>query len=136
MGFGTFFKNKFTLQTNENAGQDTDGAVNRDSGYQNVTGFINIKCSLQGINSFDIANIIGKIDEEITNVIYHNNKSLVVSANNRILMATDPTQKITDFNNASGIRIFTFKGQRNSVAHKDTGKPFEIFVEENNRENL
>lgn len=136
MSLANLFKNYFSVATSINAGQDTEGAVDRDYQIQVLNEYINCRGAFQGVSKKDAVEIYGK-KEDITLIrLFHNLKDLEISTATFILSHKNPLQRITNFNDRANLIVYQYIGQRDPVMHIRENVPLEIILERNFRWNI
>lgn len=129
-------KNYFTVATSINAGQDTEGAVDRDYQIQIIEGYKNCRGAFQGVSKKDAIETYGKKEDVTLIRLFHNLKNLNVSTATFILSHSNPLRRIIDFNDRPNIIVYQYVGQRDPVMHKTINVPLEIILERNYRWNI
>ena len=133
MSLSVLFKNYFTVATSINAGQDTEGAVDRDYQIQVIGGYINRRGAFQGVSKKDAIEIYGKKEDVTLIRLFYNLKELAVSSATFILSHKNPLIRISNFQDRENLIVYQYIGQRDPVMHKSKNVPLEIFLERNHR---
>lgn len=136
MSLTGLFKNFFSVATSINAGQDTEGAVDRDYQIQVLESYKNKRGAFQGVSKKDAVEIYGKKEDVTLIRLFYNLKDLEVSTATFILSHKNPLRRITDFSDRQNLVVYQYVGQRDPVMHKTTNVPLEIYLERNFRWNI
>ena len=136
MSLQTLFQNYFTVATSINAGQDTEGAVDRDYQIQVLNGYINRRGAFQAISKKDVMEIYGKKEDVTLIRLFHNLRELEITTATFIVSHKNPLIRVSNFSDRENLIVYQYVGQRDPVMHKTRNVPLEIFLERNHRWNI
>jgi len=136
MSLSSLMKNFFSVATDQFAGVDSEGAVDRDYHLTLLTEFQNKRCNIQGVSKRDVVEIFGKKEDASILKLFHTQYNLDVKSSIWILTHKNPRKQITDFTDRANLLVYQYVGQRDPVQHTRKRVPLEIYLEKNDRWHL
>jgi hypothetical protein len=125
MSIFSLCQNWFSIQTSESAAKTDQGALNRLSGWADIEVYKNLRCALQEqTRSRILIENFAYIVEEHYDVLFHMSRSLYEyvpatgnQSNLRVLVATDPRDKLVYPLVAGTYKFYDFWGHFENVRH-------------------